>query len=689
MNLLRRLVLLVLVLASIAGCTKVPLYDVGAEFALADAAWFEEEETLFIFWDLTAQQGLGPDTVMEITYQTDTEDVDWTPVTELPTVHRHVPVDCGIEGMCGSTSLHIPDEPRHVGIRLRYHPDGELAREANTVYNVVEAGPDHTHRSLLIYGVFDETNRRIQWRGRHRFPTVRNQRASALGLRRWFEVTDPRSGTIGREPVDNPYAYATGCSGVFNGLGLDPVSTDERAVFHPDDIPLTASAHDIVCGDATVEDALGTYTTTATARKNPQVRAAFPVLRSPVQDATPIRFFLSPCDDPFDARHEDMQRQRLQMEDTPTTCIDDWDDPDFVESLVADFSAAIEATRPAGNDMVLVVGLHRNADGPELALQEALAEVVPDERHRSTPRLAGAFVFDTDVGVLSLDELHPVVLWCPASLPGGGVGDPNTASLTCAVAPDEPDFELGPFTFGSLPILPSRAMYNDFVRTYSERQAGEMLSATFRAPRFATTADHQDLGEFGVVTFLNDERITAASTDAFSYCPTRKFVPVVFRSPFLETPEFQELLAELCDQGAIPDDFCIAGQLGVLPLELLPEWHETIGDLDYELGLFWDFPFLLRARYEVFAAGSVSAVGLSVPFGVGETGSSYLGSTTWTSEEVWLHERLLQCGRFCDHPTFDSAGVYQINVPFSPTFRNACYEPDYPEPGDGGFPRDP
>ena len=111
MNLLRRLVLLVLVLASIAGCTKVPLYDVGAEFALADAAWFEEEETLFIFWDLTAQQGLGPDTVMEITYQTDTEDVDWTPVTELPTVHRHVPVDCGIEGMCGSTSLHI-DSPR-------------------------------------------------------------------------------------------------------------------------------------------------------------------------------------------------------------------------------------------------------------------------------------------------------------------------------------------------------------------------------------------------------------------------------------------------------------------------------------------------------------------------------------------------------------------------------------------------
>ena len=54
------------------------------------------------------------------------------------------------------------------------------------------------------------------------------------------------------------------------------------------------------------------------------------------------------------------------------------------------------------------------------------------------------------------------------------------AALTCAVAPDAADFELGPFTFGQLPILPSRAMYNDFVRTYSERQAGSLRSLEFR-----------------------------------------------------------------------------------------------------------------------------------------------------------------------------------------------------------------
>ena len=33
------------------------------------------------------------------------------------------------------------------------------------------------NRSLQVYGVFDETNSWVQWRGRHFFPTVRNQEA--------------------------------------------------------------------------------------------------------------------------------------------------------------------------------------------------------------------------------------------------------------------------------------------------------------------------------------------------------------------------------------------------------------------------------------------------------------------------------------------------------------------------------
>ncbi len=668
----------------------MPLYDVGVTFNLADASWFEAEQTLFLFYDLKAKQGLNVESEVEIRYTTDTEQLDWTPISDLPTVHLHVPVDCGENTYCGSTSLHVARQPRDVEVRLRYHPDGELARDANVVFNVVNAGPDHTHRSLIAYGVFDESNQFIQWRSRHQFPTIRNQKASALGLRRWFEASNFVAGNLAVASDTNPYSYGASCSGSFSAVDLPEVATTERAVFHPDPIPRFAANDAAVCADFTVIDGTGTHTTTAVARKNPQVEPAFPLLRSPVKEARVIPFFLGPCRSPFDARHEEMQRQRTRMADIPTTCIDDWDNVEFAERLAGDFSAAIEAARPYGDDMVLSVTLHRNEDGPELAVEEALALVVPDERHRSTPRLAGAFVYDSEVRSLADDGLSKTVLWCPTGLPDGGdIGDLNFAALTCAVAPDEPDFELGPFTFGSLPILPSRDMYNDFVNTYSERQAGKLLSREFLAPRFATTADHVDLGNFGVVTFLNGERITPDATDVFSYCPSNKFMPVVYRSSLTRTEEFGIVLEELCDAGEIPEDICLTLEEGVIPLDLLPDWHAELGESNYELGLFWDFPFLLRLEYEAVAAGSVSAVGLSIPFGIANNGESYLGTEVWLDDFYELDERLLQCTRFCGHPTFDSAGVYQVQVAFDPTFMNACYLPDFPTPGDGGFPRDP
>ncbi|MCA9547939.1 MAG: hypothetical protein KC613_26220, partial [Myxococcales bacterium] len=46
------------------GC-KVGLLDVNAAFTVADATWFQEEETLFIFYEMGAEQGLNPDTVIE------------------------------------------------------------------------------------------------------------------------------------------------------------------------------------------------------------------------------------------------------------------------------------------------------------------------------------------------------------------------------------------------------------------------------------------------------------------------------------------------------------------------------------------------------------------------------------------------------------------------------------------------
>lgn len=681
--------LLGLVATGAVSCRKVPIFDIEAGFDLADATWFEGEETLFLFYQVHAEQGINEPSAVEVTYDTDTEHVDWRPLSEFTPVHHHVPIDCGTNALCGSTSIHVPREPRDVRLRLRYHPEGELALDAQTSYNVVPYGPAYTGRSLLVYGVFDATNERVQWRSRHHFPTLRNEQVEELGLRRDFTIRDQRFGEDVAIPSVNPYGYGAECPQSYVRLGFGDLSTNDRARFNGDLLPLGASGAAMVCAEATVTDATpaGSYTTTALARKNPEVRPAFPVLRSPIHDATPLPFFLGPCRRTISPEFDAMLRQRLQLAGVPVTCTDDWQSPGFVEDLVVKFRASIEAARPAGDDMVLVIALSEDEPGVPERVEEALVQVVPDERLRSSPRLAGAFVLDSTARGLVEDELSKVTLWCPSTIPFDDI--PDASARTCAVSPDQPDIVLGPFSFNALPILPTREQYLDFINTYSEAQAGNVTSLAFRTPEFATTTEHVEVGDFGVATFLNDEHIGADADDAFSYCVGDAPPVVAFRSPLMQDPAYAETLIALCYSLALPAEVCSASAVGLTSLEFLPDWHNTLRESRYDLGIVWDFPFLLRMDYEVVTAGSVSAFGLSVPFGISTPAETYYGTEVWIADALSLDPLLSQCTRFCDHPTFDSAAVYHVTDPFRTAYAHNCYQPTYPMVGDSGFPLDP
>jgi len=78
-----------------------------------------------------------------------------------------------------------------------------------------------------------------------------------------------------------------------------------------------------------------------------------------------------------------------------------------------------------------------------------------------------------------------------------------------------------------------------------------------------------------------------------------------------------------------------------------------------------------------------------VPFGFASPAEAYYGTPVWLEEGFALDEALTQCSRFCDHPTFDPAGIYQVRALFRESYAQACYLPDFPSPGDSGFPRDP
>lgn len=697
-----RLLLVTLALGLCAPRCKVPLSDLDARFVVSDTAWFAEEETLFIFYEVQAQQGLGPETVVELRYTTDDGVVDWTPLQALTHVHPHVAVDCGSKARCGSGSLHVRREPRDVWLRLRYHREGELSLEQQPLLNVVDRGPAHSHRSLLVYGVFGEHNRALQWRARHHFPTIRNEEAQRLGLRRAFTIEQQRFGSGNLDAPQNPYAYGVSCPVGFSEVPAEALTTEERAAFNPADLPDAASSAALVCAESTVHDATGPFVATAVARKNPEVRPAFPVLRSPTRDATPIEYLLSVCERTISVDHRAMQRQRLLLGDIAPLCIDDWRSEDFADDLSAQLREDIERVRAEGRDMVLVLALHHDTPALGRTIEAVLAPILAAERGRSTPRVAGAFLLDSYAYTVADAEVGQSVLWCPAQIPDGdkeeeerggpafqagplpmglpdagaaadtadagedkeeGEGLASPASLVCALPGETAEgLSLGPFSLSALPILPSRSMYLDFIDDYSKAQAGEMKSLRFRVPELPPGALHVQVPPFGVATFFNDEIITADSDDAFSFCQSDEYEGFVFRSQWVDE---------------------------LMPVETLPDWHRLFKEETYTLGIVWDFPFALRLTYEAVVAAAVSAFSVSLPYGIGSEAESDYGSELWTSDEFSLAKTLAQCRRFCDHPTFDAAGVYQVGDPFREAYAAACFEPSFPERGDSGFPRDP
>jgi len=684
-----------LVLA-IAAC-KVPITDIQARFTLADAAWFEQEQTLFYFWTLEAQQGLGELSQIEVTYRTDDVEQPWVDVTTLPMVHTHLPVDCGVNGRCGSASLKVQKLPRDVGIRLRYHRDGQVFLNTATVYNVVGVGPPHTNRSLIVYGVLDESNRRVQWRSRNVFPTLRNHDATDLGLRRSFRILSPGAGGVSAT-MENPYGYGQvpGCPAGLDPLGWAELQTTDRAVFAPETLPLTASTAGGVCARSIVTDATGTFEAAAIARKNPEVRDAFPSLRSPVKDAVPVGFVLAPCNRVISQAHRDMQIQRMQLEGVPTICIDDVRQAGFSSQLAAQFRAKLDTVRAGGKDMVLVLAYHHDDTTGFTSgiLEDALEQVLPPEQARTTPRAVGGFVFDGFAYKMTRPTVSRTVLWCPARFPfgfdggvtlppDGGLDDldliPDNAQQTCALLPDPLELMLGPFRFTSLPILPTRAQYLTFLSKYSEGQAGRTTKLTFKAPERTPTSRNVEFGDFGTVTFYNNESISAAPTDAFSFCNAAGSedenvrADAGFNTAMFGVPSAPPPLNMLA-----------------LPIAQLPLVHNQFPQPSYSLGLGWDFPFLTTLEYQQTLAGAASAFSVTIPFGISGMGQTQPGSKIWEQTEFPMRFWLDQCVRFCDHPTFGSGGVYEVLRDFRSAYPEACYTPKYPDPdAPEGFPLDP
>ena len=686
---------------SLAGCLqKVPVRDVGAAFAVADAVWFEEEETLFFFYRVDASQGLNETSRIEISFETDDEQVDFVPLHDFEPVHEHVSVECDWNNRCGSWSLHLPLPPRNVRMRLRYHEDGETFLESPLAYFRVDAGPDHLQRSALLYGVFDENNERVQWRLRHQFPSLRNEEAEALGLRRRFRISEPGYGDLdinglpvsaglpgtnpGQRPgffADNPYGYGWlgGCPSAFTQIPASATETSTRAVFQDEPFPVSASRAPYACATGEVWDGRGVFTTSVWAQKNPEVEPAFAIMRTPIQTIREIRYFFDFCLDNDDTGHRVMQQQRLLMGPEHVVCIDDATPETLQQSLFVELSRRIDAERRPNEDLALYIGLHRGPDTDWVAagLESALAAIFEVEINRSTPRLAGAFVFDSEAFFITDPAVRLSTLWCP-SFPEldllDGLLSGSTRSCSASLV-ELPEVTIQNVDFASLPILPSRANYDSFAEKYGTDFLGSVKSISAKSPLRATESENVQVGVFEIATYFDDERISAGENASFSYCETEDSLGwnLVFRSAVDGSTQF---------------------------LFSLAEWHEENRESVYDLGLLWDSTFYLEILYGTFAVAQPEQqsttlldqeleLRVTLPLGPEIPGQLYPFGDQWTQTDFDLRDVLLRCNRFCNHPTFDAAGIYQIRQSFRSTYAKACYVPVFPAIWEGGFPNDP
>ncbi len=677
---------LFIILLALCGCSKVPLQRFFPTADIAVGAWFEREQTLFLFYNVSIEDGFEDDARIEVNYRTDDGESGFVRVDTQNSVHTHLPVNCGTNHICGSQSLAVTKRALEVELRVRYTEAGRLTDPIPFSFQTVESTGAVSDLSATLYGVFDEKNVVVQWRLRHQIPGILNETVRELGLKREFRVGNQSYGPRFNEEVSarpvNPYGFSYSfsqipCPSDFVPFSQVELSTQEPAKWAEEALPTEGSAAALACAPAVLTSAAGDIPGRVLALKNPETETGFGSLSTTVRETNQLKFLLSPCGRTISSDHLDMQTQRLLMDREPDVCLDRIDLPTLTTRMSSTFNAALDRERGAGQDLSLLIAFHHDEPNPNSvwhqALQQALEDTFEFESSKSSPRGVGAYVFDSYSNAKLPENLGRRVLWCPIrplTEEERDAGEQsNESQQVCPVLPNI-GVTLGAVDLGVVPIFAERSVYLDFIRDFGVRNAGTMQQIWVRAPLATPETETIEVGQFAVATFFDGEVLSTSAEQRFSYCADlAPQSPLAFRLQ-------KDAVAPEGDQSGLfePDS--------VLPLSSLPDIHRQYQFSNYDLGLLWDFPFLFSFQYETVVSGRVRAFGGSVPFGIDRVEGDQYGSEIWTLDSFAVGDVLLKCARFCDHATFDSAGVYNISVAFDIGYANRCYRPKYPT---GGF----
>lgn len=645
---IKKLLPLMLLFNCLACQDKLELLRIYADLPLFQSYWYEAEKTLFVFYRMKMTERVKPSALVE--YQV--EQGIWTDVGRAPVIQKHHHVDCGPDQKCGSFSLKADKEPTQVGLRLRYSADGELADEFRSAPRVISQIAGTLDRSFYVYGIFDLTNRFVQWRGRNNFPGITHDEAMFFGLERPYSV-DGHHGLSESSEISTVLPSHYGIIDPCSGTLLDP---NKKFSDIGEDIWLQTAVPEAfpeTCVTAHNFDASGPVDLSAVARKNPIVSPIEQDLTLRFTEAQLIPLIFATCESQDDD-YLAFQKGRLAMPDTATTvCIES---SDFnAESIRQLLLAKIKEARAAVTKSVaLTIILHytKEAQAQEIEsiIAKSLALVLDDSLN---PYVAATFVYDSFGKTAVPVAPKPAVIWCPTL---------NTLTQTlnsCYFSPAK--LVLGPLEVRVSPLLPD---YPSFLELDERQKSGIKVQKL----RVLTPAEPSNEGKLEITAaegegywiFHPDDKLNMKGSEYYSYC--QKADPTLSLA-------FHMVSSEEGSKDAEPSFL----------QNLSIDHNKRLKDEVAQIGLFTPYPFYLAIDYRnTLAIGPKGLTGLltidqrKVPV------NEELGSRILAEERIPMRKVLSRCTQYCKNPSFDDTGTYLLGRPWYQEFQTKCYEPKIP-----------
>ncbi len=694
------------VLLTLMGCHKVPLHENRGTFEVLAAHYFESEKTQYIFYSVTGLKAEQARTSWPSLFEIKANDIQsaalkvqadgYASIDFTQSVHKHRLVTCGENRLCGSMSFKAEHAPRNFDVRFKYHEKSSMKIEAAIGNSVHKADSSSSSQSAIVYGVFNDDNGRLQVRVHNNFGYPNDEDLPNFGMERSFEVSKVALENFSMDD-ENSVKKSSGNALLFPA---EICERDSRARLAQ--LPAASSVavarisgkegwwphrldpnenQNSACFKTRMLDRNGKALSEswAMARRNPVLQRESLIISSPMKEARKIPLVISYCLDQPDSLNLTSQAfldyQLFILgapKSAPGTAIDVCFAVGQEERFGRDLDrvlnekiAAARRSRSDDKDFLLTVAINHRLSPVIVRFHQMIATAldrkIHEERILVSPRLVGAFVYDSD----SLEERglsgamagNSSTIWCPRVLEGEKTGqDPSTAN--CASFKGG-KIDLGPINFlipmGTFPTL---SAYVDYSQKYGDKGLSRNPQLTARALKTNVNTVPGDAG--ATYTFFDGERVEIEAGQSLRFCTDRDSEGLL-----------SSVVARTVDS---------TGARKVLTSAQLT--GETLGgarDTTVDLGLSWEYPFVGGITFEIPIEGSVFEI---IPIQTSTGGAQAIGDMKWTRPS-WNIGRVLQkCAKYCDHPFFDEAGIYQAGTTWR-TSTNRCPTPKSLQPPSG------